>query len=732
MVWEALLYFCGAGISIWILLLSRHLVSIKRWYDVSFLQGMALLAWSLANLAALSSDELLRLLEYPMMLLFYVFLLLSLHAFPRLPHLYYDHWKTLLDTAMLASTYVSAALCMWFQPVMSFSCYLQLHMQSSIFLLIHIAAVWITNAQTRAALRSKGQLLINGILAFVLVDAISPFLPSAVTFVCGAGALLLISLSPGRLPTETETVSVQDEYVRYYEKWKFQQIDASMVMVLVFAAITAIVITPDRTAVYFVGMGLTLMLGLIRLILTIRQNRRLLAETFLTASSLEQKFAEQLEQIQSKNARLSQLLFMRQSYENLLVASNELHMCDVSYENLPQVMEELVDTWLAKMDGLFFLRLSLESADGSVYYQVIRGNNNQRVNGKTVTVTERIVVDEALDSPLCPRFVNLIAMTVSHDAEEMELEQSFFQLLAVNVRGLILRCLQDNQALELRLMEQEMELAKKIQFSLIPRERLVLPQLQAKAVFLPVTYVGGDYVDYFPIDDRYTCFLVADASGHGIPASLLTTGIRSALRAVIQTTVSPDEILYRLNRLLYEDLSKTRSFITMLIVVYDAAEHKLRISRAGHPQPLYFTAEQGSVLPCAGGIGLGLVSNSSYTLEEWPITRDGLLLIYTDGMLELGRKDGHPGVRQWLVEFGNLLEQKRAAGEDRLDAVEQHIWKMTRNLPRTDDISLLILDFSVESFGVESPQKSTLRAPACGFAGSNTRQFRHLEGGADR
>ncbi len=696
MVWEVSLNFIGLGISIYILLLSRHLVSIKRWYDVSFLQGMALLTWSIGNLAGLHQLEQVQVLEYPLRLLFYVFLLLSLHAFPRLPHLYYDHWKTLLDMAILVSTYVSAILCLSMHTDLNTHCSLLIHVQSSLFLLIQLVTVWISNKQTAKAQRSKGQQLLYAMLSMLLVDAAAPIVPPVVTFFLGALALLLLSVSQEQLTGPKEGVPIQDEYVTYHEKLKFQLLDAYMVMVVLFVTLASMLIMPGTDIVHLAGMELSLIAGIVRLFLTIRNNRRLMAETFLTASNLEHKFAEQLEQIQSKNARLSQLLVMKQSYENLLIASNELSMRDVSYENLQEVIEDLVDTWFAKMDGLDYLRLSLESADGMVYYEVIRGNEMHRDDGKHATVSEQIVVAEELDSPLCPRYVSLLARTLSHGAEEMELEMSFFQLLAVNVRGLILRCVQDNQSLELRLMEQEMELAKKIQFSLIPRERLVLPHIQAKAVFLPVTYVGGDYVDFFPIDDRYTCFLVADVSGHGIPASLLTTGIRSALRAVIQTTISPEMILTRLNRLLYEDLSKTRSFITMLVAVHDAEENKLRISRAGHPKPLYITENQATIFPCAGGIGLGLVNNSSYPLEEWTIEEDGLLLIYTDGMLELGRKEGHRDVKMWLEEFSILLNQKRAAGEDCLDAVENHIWECRRSMQQTDDISLLILNVTAK------------------------------------
>jgi|GEM_PF-690205 len=690
MAWEFILYLCGLGVSAYLLLLSREWVSAKRWYDVPFLQGTALLAWSLSNLAGLASSPFLQAMAPLLKLVFLLFILLTLHAFPRMPHLYYDHWKTRLDAAVLVFIYGSAILCMWVEPGMEETCHLLMHVQSTLFLLIQLITVWISNADRKVTQRSKGLQLLHAMLALLIVDLAMPLLSPMLTFWAGAGALFALVLSQERFAKPDEGIPVQNEYLTYYQKLNFQLLDANMVMVVMFAGTISFLVMMERSQIHSWGMALALGTGMVRYGLTQRQNRGLMAQTFHTASSLEQQFACQLEQIKSKNARLSQLLTRKESYENLLLASNDLSLQEVSYENLHQVIEELVDTWSASLEDLVTLRLSLEAADGTVYYEATRGEETSW--GLPHLVSDWIVVDEKQDSPLCPRYVRVMVQTSGNKKQEREWKRSFVHLLAVNVRGLILRCLQNNHSLELRLMEQEMELAKKIQFSLIPRERYVQPHLQAKAVFLPVTYVGGDYVDFFSINERYTCFLVADVSGHGIPASLLTTGIRSALRAVIQTTVSPEQILYRLNRLLYEDLSVTRSFITMLIVVYDAHEHKLRASRAGHPQPFYFSQQRDAVLSCPGGMGLGLAVDSTYRVEEWSIVEDGLLMMYTDGLLELGRKREARDTQQWLHEFGALVRQKREAGEDCLDAIETHICASRQQLQQTDDISVLMLE----------------------------------------
>jgi serine phosphatase RsbU (regulator of sigma subunit) len=195
------------------------------------------------------------------------------------------------------------------------------------------------------------------------------------------------------------------------------------------------------------------------------------------------------------------------------------------------------------------------------------------------------------------------------------------------------------------------------------------------------------------VDERYTCFIVADVSGHGLPASLLAAGIRTAVRAVLQKSISPDEVLERLNQLLFEDLSKTRTYITMLVCLYDAHEHALLLSRAGHPQPLYLTATQRTVLPLAGGIGLGLSPDSTYKLEKVPLKEAGFLLMYTDGLVESGRKELYRCLHTWQHDLTQILDRYGKEEEATMDHVETYIWEKTREGQQTDDMSVLIIQF---------------------------------------
>ncbi|MED1783684.1 PP2C family protein-serine/threonine phosphatase [Brevibacillus fortis] len=393
------------------------------------------------------------------------------------------------------------------------------------------------------------------------------------------------------------------------------------------------------------------------------------------------------------NHQLVKLMELKQNYEYLVMTSNEQSNRQVNYESLMPFIEELVDTWFVKMDKPCFLSITFESDQGAVYFRIERGSKESVIVKREIE--ERIVVSEQRDTAQTPRYVRLFAQSNVNDRELQELEKSFYGLLLVNIRALILRCQQDQSSGQ-REIEMEMKLARRMQSMLIPTEELKLTSLRTKTVYVPVDYVGGDYIDYRQINDRYTCFMIADVSGHGFLASIWATGIRIAVRQVLQTSYSPDEILERLNQLLYADLVKTRSYITMLVAVYDEVEHKIRYGRAGHPQPFYLSKSNQTVLASKGGVGLGLLPDSTYQMEEVPLEEEGMLLLYTDGLLDTGRKEVFRGSRHWLEELSSLLNMPGDSKQESMNRVEAYLMEITQQGQQTDDISVLILQFEPE------------------------------------
>lgn len=687
MVWEALLFVITLLYSLFLLLSSRNLVSFKRWYDFPFLLGLGLFAWGVGHLFNMHTDRLFQVVSQPILFLFYIFLLLGFHAFPLSPHLYFERWKTIVDGLILIALFASCSLAIWSNPAAAGEYLLLQHFQASFFL-IGIAIV-VFRANRSNSMREPRNMLLLGAILFLALDFTGHQLPDPLHFFLFFLPLVMIGIAQFKMLRLREKVEVRDEYLYLHEKLQFMLQDGNMMKAMILCAAIALLAVQEQPLPYRFGMAAVVQLLFARVFWASREKSGLMQEMFHISSSLEKKFAENMLQIQTKNEHLHRLLALRQSYEKLLMVSNEQSLRETSFETLQQIIEELVDKWYATMNGLRFLQVSLLTIDKETCYQVKRGDENGNGCAEKHRFSEEIDIDE---NQGYERTVSVQAITDAEVFEERELEKSLLRLLGVNVRGLLLRCRHDQQSLELRLMEQEMEFASKIQFSLIPRERLVLPQLQAKAVYIPVTYVGGDYVDFVNIDERYSGFLVADVSGHGIPASLLTTGIRHTFRAVVQTCTSPEQILESFNRILFEDLAKTRSFVTMFVAVYDREQHVLRTSRAGHPPPFYLSAAKRQILPCSGGVGLGLMKEAAYQLDEWRVEEDFTLMIYTDGLTELGRKEAKFDPQQWLHHFEQIIYPNGEQVTDRIQAIEQDIWQRTRQVQRDDDISVLIID----------------------------------------
>ncbi|WP_139490251.1 PP2C family protein-serine/threonine phosphatase [Brevibacillus dissolubilis] len=690
MVSQAILYVCALILSLYLLLTSRHLVTFKRWYDFTFLQALAFFFWGLGHLFGMSASPVYQICSDVIAYFYYLFFFFSIRSFPLLPHLYYNSWKTWVDMAAITVLYLTNAVTTWLVPSSAAWLDMYTHLALDVILASCVIGLLLGTGFKRIFSQEAGSIV--ALLCFLGAELGLHYLPMPVgvtLFLVALGIVLRGHHYTGKL---ARLGNVNTEYSFFYEKLEFNLRDEKVVISLLFLAVLYTSITSYPSTLYLVGNSLLLSLWLIRWYLTNKLNRRMIKQIFEMSSNLEKSFEENLEQLTVKNEAMSHLLTLKQTYEKLLRKSNEQSMREITYENVYQMIEEITGVWYSSMEGVTFLRVSFECEHHRPRYEVIRGNHQTRIQEKDL-ISVRLVVDENgnCEDRKRPKYVRVQAVP-GPDVNEQE-QTAFLNLLAIHARGLMQRCIQLQKSLDLHLMEQEMQVASQIQFSLIPKERLVLPQVEAKAVYIPATYVGGDYVDYVVINERYSCYLVADISGHGLPASLLTTGIRNSFRAMIQTCHEPHMILERLNRLLYEDLSRTRSFVTMFIAVVDHERGVIRTSRAGHPHPLYLSGSRQQVMITSGGIGLGLLEDAVYRYDEHKIQEDFLLVIYTDGLTDLGRGQQEMDAGQWLSLFGSISRtQLLGQGTDAIDNIEQIVVQTTKQKQQDDDISLLILN----------------------------------------
>lgn len=185
-------------------------------------------------------------------------------------------------------------------------------------------------------------------------------------------------------------------------------------------------------------------------------------------------------------------------------------------------------------------------------------------------------------------------------------------------------------------VDQELELARRIQQSLLPRTLPELPGARFAVHYRPCGRVGGDFYDAFRLDETHAGFYVADVVGHGVPASLLTMFLKKAVRAKEingseYRLTSPDQVLHHLNREMLEQALAENPFITMVYGLYSSAERSLAFARAGHPYPLLVPATGQPRFLEVHGTLLG-VFETEFVKRTESLQPGDKVLFYTDGL----------------------------------------------------------------------------------------------------
>ena len=251
---------------------------------------------------------------------------------------------------------------------------------------------------------------------------------------------------------------------------------------------------------------------------------------------------------------------------------------------------------------------------------------------------------------------------------------------------------------EKRRLEQELQIARHIQMSLLPQGALNAPGLSLAALCAPAREVGGDYYDVLPLADGRVGLLIADVSGKGTSAALYMAELKGLMLSLSRIHTSPRALLIDANMIIKEHLD-SRSFITMTYAIVDRAAGTLTCARAGHTPFMRIAAsnaDRGQVdvmAPDGMVLGLNLDGGQRFerSLEELtlPIARGDLFFFFTDGISEAMDGDGacfgESRVSTFLSAHAHL---EPAAIRDRL---VMDVASFAQGQPQHDDITMLIV-----------------------------------------
>jgi len=199
-------------------------------------------------------------------------------------------------------------------------------------------------------------------------------------------------------------------------------------------------------------------------------------------------------------------------------------------------------------------------------------------------------------------------------------------------------------------VEQELETARRIQTSILPKRLPDLTGLRITARYQPMTAVAGDFYDFLQIDDRRVTILVADVSGHGVPAALIASMLKVAFAAQAHHARNPAEILAGLNAALSGLIAG--QFVTAACAFIDLEAQTVTYAGAGHPPTLLLRKGSHEVIELAeNGLFLGPFQHAKYSNVSTSFTPGDHLLLYTDGIIEATMPDAQPFGSDRLKDF---------------------------------------------------------------------------------
>lgn len=242
-------------------------------------------------------------------------------------------------------------------------------------------------------------------------------------------------------------------------------------------------------------------------------------------------------------------------------------------------------------------------------------------------------------------------------------------------------------------MEHDLENARKIQESLLPKTIPYFPSLQIAGSMIPAMQVGGDYYDVIKVSENKLFVIVGDVSGKGLSASFYMSKLQTMIRLYCDGNSSPKEVLSKVNKVIYESIERNW-FITVAVGLFDLNNNTLRYCRAGHT-PLIETNTMDLSYYQSKGIGVGLekgdIFDSSLDEIEIELVKEHSYVFYSDGVTEaMNESDELYGIKRFEKL---LIENSRKSSDEILHSTISSLNQFRARTHQNDDITLVIVKY---------------------------------------
>jgi serine phosphatase RsbU (regulator of sigma subunit) len=212
----------------------------------------------------------------------------------------------------------------------------------------------------------------------------------------------------------------------------------------------------------------------------------------------------------------------------------------------------------------------------------------------------------------------------------LEILQFFADAAAISLEKAILH----HQILEKKKLEEQMQIAKDVQTSLLPSNPPEIEGYDIAGICIPTYEIGGDYYDYIQLDNNNLAIVIADVSGDGIPAALIMSAFRALLHSQIKADNNPSEIMSVLNQQI-PFVSRKRDFISVFYAKLNFKEHTCTYTNCGHNPPLLLRSNGKLELLEQGSAALNILTDAKFNSDSIKLEPGDQIIFYTDGVTEV-------------------------------------------------------------------------------------------------
>lgn len=236
------------------------------------------------------------------------------------------------------------------------------------------------------------------------------------------------------------------------------------------------------------------------------------------------------------------------------------------------------------------------------------------------------------------------------------------------------------------IIKEDLSLAQRIQENIIPRSSATLGDLSFHTRYLPMGEVGGDLFDIALLDEQRARIFVADATGHGVQAALVTMLIKSEYEKLKQSVPNPAEMLAHLNQEFYHSYKSLNVFFSAFVVDVDAGAGRICYASAGHPSQYLIRETQIMELDTRGKV-VGVLANEHYTCVEHEFCPPDRLLLFSDGLYEQFDQQNRQYGEERLQKV--VLQHVGASLQDMVDLILADLSRFLGEKEQNDDICLI-------------------------------------------